>query len=110
MSPDPQRSQYEGPLYEFCSNIQPRRRAAAGRTVTGSPDPYVPGHGTNAYRVTRYELDLDYKLASNRLNGRAVLHAEADRAASAIVLDLAGLRAVKISAQRQKGAEIQPAR
>lgn len=64
---------------------------------TGSPDPYVPGHGTNAYRVTRYELDLDYKLASNRLNGRAVLHAEADRAASAVVLDLAGLRAVKIS-------------
>ncbi len=70
---------------------------------SGSPDPYVPGHGTNAYRVTRYELDLDYKLASNRLNGRAVLHAEADRAASAIVLDLAGMRAVKSSAQRAKG-------
>jgi aminopeptidase N len=64
---------------------------------TGSPDPYVPGHGTNAYRVTRYELDLDYKLASNRLNGRAVLHAEADRPASAVVLDLTGLRAVKVS-------------
>jgi aminopeptidase N len=64
---------------------------------SGSPDPYVPGHGTNAYRVTRYELDLDYKLASNRLNGQAVLHAEADRAASAVVLDLAGLRTVKVS-------------
>jgi aminopeptidase N len=64
---------------------------------SGSPDPYVPGHGTNAYRVTRYELELDYKLASNRLNGRAVLHAEADRPSSAVVLDLAGLRAVKVS-------------
>ncbi|WP_427174218.1 M1 family metallopeptidase [Arthrobacter sp. 92] len=67
-----------------------------------SPDPYVPGHGTNAYKVTRYELDLDYKIASNRLNGRAVLHALAQRAASAIVLDLTGLRAVKISLNGRK--------
>lgn len=66
------------------------------------PDPYVPGHGTNAYRVTRYELDLDYKLASNRLNGRAVIHAQAQRAASAIVLDLTGLRAVKVSLNGKK--------
>ena len=45
--------------------------------AAGSPDPYLPGHGTDAYRVTRYELELDYKLSSNRLNGRAVLHAVA---------------------------------
>lgn len=69
---------------------------------SGSPDPYVPGHGTNAYRVTRYELDLDYKLASNKLNGRAVLHAEAAQPASAIVLDLTGLRAVKVSLNGKK--------
>jgi aminopeptidase N len=62
----------------------------------GSPDPYLPGHGTDAYRVTRYELELDYKLSSNRLNGRAVVHAVTQRPTSAIVLDLTGLRATKI--------------
>ena len=64
--------------------------------AAGSPDPYLPGHGTDAYRVTRYELELDYKLSSNRLNGRAVVHAVTQRPTSAIVLDLTGLRATKI--------------
>ncbi|MDQ0679218.1 aminopeptidase N [Arthrobacter pascens] len=59
-------------------------------------DPYVADHGTDAYSVSRYELDLDYRLSSNRLFGHAVLHAVAARPASAIVLDLAGLRAVKV--------------
>jgi aminopeptidase N len=59
-------------------------------------DPYVAHHGTDAYSVSRYELELDYRLASNRLNGRALLHAVANRAASAVVLDLVGLRAVKV--------------
>ncbi|XAS65245.1 M1 family metallopeptidase [Micrococcaceae bacterium Sec5.8] len=61
-----------------------------------SPDPYLPGHGTDAYRVTRYEIELDYKLSSNRLNGRAVVHGVTQRPTSAIVLDLTGLRATKI--------------
>lgn len=61
-----------------------------------APDPYLPGHGTAAYRVTRYELELDYKLSSNRLNGRAILHAVTQLPTSAIVLDLTGLRATKI--------------
>ena len=64
--------------------------------MAGSPDPYLPGHGTNAYRVTRYELDLDYRVSSNRLAGQAVLHAVAQHPTSAIVLDLTGLRATKI--------------
>ncbi|MGP4033953.1 M1 family metallopeptidase [Pseudarthrobacter sp. 1C304] len=85
------------------SSIFPSSTAASGGVggppaddVAASPDPYLPGHGTDAYRVTRYELELDYKLSSNRLNGRAVLHAVTERPASAIVLDLTGLRATKI--------------
>ncbi|MBT2530543.1 M1 family metallopeptidase [Arthrobacter sp. ISL-48] len=66
--------------------------AEAGRTS----DPYVADHGTDAYSVSRYELDLDYRLSSNKLAGHAVLHAVAARPASAIVLDLAGLRAGKV--------------
>lgn len=75
--------------------------ASSGTAVgTAEPgvasDPYVAHHGTAAYSVTRYELDIDYRLSSNRLSGRAVLHAVAARPASAIVLDLAGLRAAKV--------------
>ena len=61
-----------------------------------APDPYLPGAGTDAFRVERYELDLDYRVASNRLSGRAVLHGVTCVPASAIVLDLAGLRATKV--------------
>lgn len=70
--------------------------AAPADHATGSPDPYLPGHGTDAYRVTRYELELDYKLSSNRMNGRALVHAVTQRPTSTIVLDLTGLRATKI--------------
>jgi aminopeptidase N len=73
-----------------------RSGAAVGTTESGQSDPYMPGHGTSAYRVSRYELDLDYRLSANRLNGRAVLHATAAREASAVVLDLVGLRATKV--------------
>jgi len=61
-----------------------------------APDPYMPGHGTEVYRVTRYELELDYRINSNHLAGRATLHAVARRQSSAIVLDLTGLRATKV--------------
>ncbi|WP_426998880.1 M1 family metallopeptidase [Pseudarthrobacter sp. N5] len=67
-----------------------------------SADPYMPGHGTDAFKVSRYELDLDYKLASNRLMGRAVLDAVALRAVSAVVLELVGLRAVKVQLNGRK--------
>lgn len=67
---------------------------SAGAPATG--DPYVPGHGTDAYRVLHYELELDYKLASNRLTGRAVLAAVAARRTAAVVLDMTGLRALKV--------------
>ncbi|WP_427132809.1 M1 family metallopeptidase [Pseudarthrobacter sp. S9] len=70
--------------------------------AAGAPDPYMPGHGTNAYRVTRYELELDYRLSTNRLNGRAVVHAVARRPTAAIVLDLTGLRATKIQLSGRK--------
>jgi aminopeptidase N len=83
------------------SSTAPSPSTAAGPVFTpeqaaAAPDPYMLGHGTNAYRVSRYELDLDYKLSTNRLSGRAVLHAVTQYATAALVLDLAGLRATKI--------------
>ena len=71
-------------------------RGSVNEAGGAAPDPYLPGAGTNAFRVERYELDLDYRVASNRLSGRAVLHGVTSVPASAIVLDLAGLRATKV--------------
>lgn len=38
-------------------------------------DDYLPQNGNRGYRVSRYELDLTYKVASNRLSGRAEITA-----------------------------------
>jgi aminopeptidase N len=67
-----------------------------------APDPYVPGAGDRGYRVTRYELDLDYRVASNRLAGRARMIAVAARDLPAFTLDLSGLRAVKVTVDSQR--------
>ncbi|WP_306316841.1 MULTISPECIES: M1 family metallopeptidase [unclassified Streptomyces] len=45
--------------------------------MNGQPkvDPYFPSNGDSRYRVHRYELDLDYRPAPNRLSGTARLSA-----------------------------------
>ncbi|GGK60549.1 M1 family metallopeptidase [Nocardia camponoti] len=44
------------------------------QTVNTTPiDPYLPQNGNRGYRVSRYELDITYRPASNRLSGRAVI-------------------------------------
>jgi aminopeptidase N len=62
-----------------------------------APDPYTPRNGSTSYRVQHYDLTLDYKLASNRLTGRAVLALTAIRALTHLELDLAGLRTTKVT-------------
>ena len=32
-------------------------------------DPYLPGHGDSRFRVEHYDLDLQYKVADNHLEG-----------------------------------------
>ncbi|WP_024792849.1 M1 family metallopeptidase [Tomitella biformata] len=83
----------------------------------GSPDPgvdpYAPGHGHTDYRVTRYDLELEYKVASNRLAGQAVITAVAAVDLTKLTLDLAPsmgvarvsvneARAVKFSHRRRR--------
>ena len=38
-------------------------------------DPYLPKSGNLGYRVSRYELALEYKVAINRLSGSATIAA-----------------------------------
>jgi aminopeptidase N len=64
--------------------------------LTGA-DPYRPGAGNGGYRVTAYDIDVDVRLATGRLDGLAVITAEATQALSRFGLDLTGLVASKVS-------------
>ncbi len=57
-----------------------------------SADSYLPGHGNGGYRVVHYDLDLDYRIASNRLAGKAAVTAVAAQALSRFSLDLGDFR------------------
>jgi aminopeptidase N len=65
--------------------------------VTGTPvDPYLPDHVPGGLHVARYDLELDYRVASNRLDGRARVHATATDDLERLSLDLVGLRVSKV--------------
>lgn len=51
-------------------------------------DPYLPKNGNFGYRVSRYELDLEYKVAINRLAGSASITAVTLAALRTFSLDL----------------------
>lgn len=72
------------------------------RTAPSTPhlavlDPYVPDRGDATYAVTHYDLDLDYKVSSNRLAGKAVLDIVARQDVARLHVDLVGLRISKVT-------------
>ena len=79
-------------------------RACSPQVDAGAVDPYLPGHGNAGYTVSRYELDLDYRVASNRLAARARLHATATGDCDRFSLDLAGLRVGKVMVNGRRAA------
>ena len=52
-------------------------------------DPYLPHNGNFGFRVSRYELDLEYKVASNRLSGTATITSATLASLQNFTLDLA---------------------
>ncbi|MBD0322103.1 MAG: M1 family metallopeptidase [Aldersonia sp.] len=52
-------------------------------------DPYLPQNGNHGYRVTRYDLELQYKVTGNRLTGRATITAVTTEQRGKFALDLA---------------------
>jgi aminopeptidase N len=52
-----------------------KKAAKKARTFAAVMDPYLPGSGNFGYRVSRYELDIKYKVAINRLSGLATITA-----------------------------------
>jgi aminopeptidase N len=65
-------------------------------------DPYLPRHGNPGYSVQHYDLDLDYRVASNRLSGRARLTLVTVEELSKLSLDLANLRVTKVAADTHR--------
>jgi len=77
-------------------------RSETAPSTDTAADRYTLQHGSLAFRVERYELDLDYALASNRLSGRAVLRCVALEDMQQIVLDLVGFKAAKVLVDGKK--------
>lgn len=65
-------------------------------------DPYLPGIGNTGYRVESYELDLDYRVATNRLVGRAALRITALQPLRRFSLDLSRLRVTRVRVDGRK--------
>jgi aminopeptidase N len=69
--------------------------------VTAAPaaehaDPYLPDRVPGGLDVVRYDLELDYRVATNRLDGVARVHATAAADADRLSLDLVGLRVSRV--------------
>ncbi len=61
-------------------------------------DPYLPNNGNFGYRVSRYELEIEYKVAANRLSGSATITAATLAALRTFSLDLSpALNVVKVT-------------
>ncbi|MEI3867399.1 M1 family metallopeptidase [Microbacterium sp. CCNWLW134] len=57
---------------------------------------YTPDSGDAAFDVESYDLDLTYRVRTNRLDGRALLNAVAALSTRQVRLDLVGLRAASV--------------
>ncbi|WP_205739559.1 M1 family metallopeptidase [Georgenia sp. SYP-B2076] len=60
-------------------------------------DPYEPTHGCRTIHVEHYDLDLSYRVSTNRLTGTAVLRVQAREDLKELALDLEGLTVKKVA-------------
>ncbi|MCG2620306.1 M1 family metallopeptidase [Arthrobacter sp. I2-34] len=66
------------------------------------PDRYLPTNGSADFAVTRYDLELECKLAANRLAGHALLSGHMVRGCGILELDLSGLQASRVQVNGQR--------
>jgi aminopeptidase N len=73
---------------------------------TSAIDEYLPKNGNTGYRVSRYELDLEYKVAINRLSGSATITAVALSELQQLTLDLSSALTVsKVTVNGKRAAQ-----
>ncbi|GAB3147248.1 M1 family metallopeptidase [Microbacterium neimengense] len=77
-------------------------------------DAYAPRSGDVTYDVVSYDLDLDYRVRTNRLSGTATIEATASIDLRGVRLDLIGMRATRVrvdgatpAVQRQSAQHLQ---
>ena len=64
--------------------------------AAGVGDPYFPTYGNGGYDVGRYDLDLAYDPATDRLDGEADIRARATQRLCSFNLDLVGLEVTDV--------------
>jgi aminopeptidase N len=83
-----------------------RSKKAAKKGTSPVIDPYLPANGNFGYRVSRYELDLEYKVTINRLAGSATITAVTLAALRTFTLDLSdALTVAKVSVNGRRPAQ-----
>jgi aminopeptidase N len=70
----------------------------------GVGDTYYPGYGNGGYDVSRYDLDVTYDPATDRLDGVATIRATATQRLSRFNLDLVGLDVSSISVDGRRAS------
>ena len=69
-------------------------------------DEYLPKNGNPGYSVSRYELDLQYKVSTNRLSGSATITAVTTTELQQLTLDLSSALTVsKVSVNGKRAAQ-----
>jgi aminopeptidase N len=69
-------------------------------------DEYLPKNGNPGYSVSRYELDLQYKVSTNRLSGSATITAVTTTGLQQLTLDLSSALTVsKVSVNGKRAAQ-----
>ncbi|MGP4054543.1 M1 family metallopeptidase [Mycobacterium sp. 4D054] len=82
------------------------RKRAAKKGTAPVIDPYLPGSGNFGYRVSRYELELEYKVAINRLSGTATITAVTLAELKTFTLDLSdALSVAKVTVNGKRPAQ-----
>jgi aminopeptidase N len=74
----------------------------AGAATAG--DPYLPDSGNGGYSVARYQLELDYRVNTNRLAGTATISADATQRLGRFSLDLVGLTVTNVLVNGSRAA------
>ncbi len=71
-------------------------------TEHADADPYTPHDGDRRWRASHYELRLDYRVSTNRLEAEATITATAVTALDKVVLDLHGLGVDRVDVDGQR--------
>ena len=84
----------------------PAKRRGPGPSQPPVIDPYLPNNGNFGYRVSRYDRELEYKLAGHRLSGTATITAITLASLQAFTLDLAdNMSVIKVTVNGQRPAQ-----